>query len=156
RLRGFVMKALWWPYLILRKVSKLSSLGGAAVCVENAYRQLNLSLMRGEKLKKLRQANATIERGEVALFERYPLFHPFGDDMAETVHSSDDLKQWPDILVLLDVDEGTVAARRDEDDQDVLRSKVAAFREFREAGNIASRRTLVLRGDAPLSENVSR
>jgi thymidylate kinase len=155
-LRGCVMKTLWWPYLILRKICKAFALKAATVYIENSYRQLNLLLMRQEKVQKLGQANINIERGEIVLFERYPLFTPFGDDMEPSVHHSHSARQWPDIMVFLDIDEETAGSRRYEDDQDILISKVEAFRAFRDAGHIASPRTLVLRGDAPISENVSK
>ena len=76
----------------------------------------------------MQAAEQAARTGSVVLFERYPLFHPYGDDMQPTLHPNG--PRCPDILVLLDVAEATAIERRPDDDPETLRNKIQAFRQF--------------------------
>lgn len=156
RLRRVVMKLLWWPYLVLRKGSKLLGYSGGVALLESAYKRLNLRLMWGEKRRRLSQARRAVACGEVALFERYPLFYPYGDDMASSVHDADGVSVLPDLLVFLEVEPELVLQRREGDDKSVLIEKVRAFRQHREQYQLLGAEVLVLRGDASIEQNVAQ
>ncbi len=155
KLRRAVMNSLWLPYLALRKISKQVRWTSTVQRLEGAYRGLNLRLMWQEKRRKLDKAAAAVDAGEFVLFERYPLFYPYGDDMAKTVHAGRSRPEMPDLLIFIDVDPELILKRRLGEDQNVLFEKVQAFRRHREHLD-ASVEVLVLKGDAPLDANVTK
>ena len=156
KLRWLVMWGSWLPYMLARKACKIVGLTRAVAALESAYQGLDRRLMRGEKRRRLRSAGKAVERGEIVLFERYPLFHPFGDDMNPSVHLPPipEAKQ-PDILVLLDIDPETAFARRANEPRDLLTGKVNAFRHFANQNLRESIAVRVLADGAPVDANVA-
>ncbi len=128
KLRGTVMKGILVPYLALRKACRLLRWNGWVAGLERWYANTDRRLTRGEKLRRVQAAEQAARTGSVVLFERYPLFHPYGDDMQPTLHPNG--PRCPDILVLLDVAEATAIERRPDDDPETLRNKIQAFRQF--------------------------
>jgi hypothetical protein len=156
RVRGFVMWTLWCPYLVLRKVAKIIRWERAVSRIEALYSGLDSLLMRAEKRRRLVSARKILSQREIVLFERFPLFFPYGDDMADSVHEHDGGNGWgPDLLVLLDVDEATAMSRRPEDDRETLRRKVAAFRRFRDDPGNIGHEVIVLDAGAPVAANAA-
>ena len=156
KLRLVIMKPLRWPYLVLREACKLAGFSAGAVLLESAYKALNLKLMWGEKRRRLSLARRAMAVGEIALFERYPLFFPYGDDMANSVHNVSGVSAMPDLLVYLDAEPEVVIQRREGEDETVLLEKVRAFRQHRERCLSSGVQVLVLKGDASLEHNIAQ
>jgi|GEM_PF-3321710 len=155
RLRGAVMRTLWVPYLLMRKTFKITRWKWAVNHVELLYTGLDAFLMRAEKMRRLASACEASSRGEIVLFERYPLFYPYGDDMQKTVHTDGDTQQRkPDLLVLLDIDENIAFSRRPSDNRNILKSKIAAFRLFKKSLEGLEGEVIVLNAQVPVAVNV--
>lgn len=84
-------------------------------------------MVRRQKLRRLRTAGIDSCQGKTVLFERYPLFYPFGDDHQPSLHNG--AISLPDVLVLLEISESTALLRRAKDRADVISAKVRAFSE---------------------------
>ena len=155
-LRGVVMRSIWFPYLVTRKAFKIVGWRSAVSCIEVLYSCLNSSLMRAEKMRRLASARKAIARGEIALFERFPLFYPHGDDMPDSLHNGGTgQERGPDLLVLLDVAEDVAIARRPDDNHDILRKKIAAFQQFGAAPNLPDTEAIVLDANSPVAASLS-
>jgi len=123
--RRFLVKGLWFPYLLVRKSFKTLGWRRGQAATESLYKKLDLFLLRRQKMHRLREAELASRYGETVLFERYPLFCPFGDDHQPSLQRGS--ISMPDILVFLEVSESTALARRREDRREVIQAKVKAF-----------------------------
>ena len=154
KLRGLIMKLLLLPYLAVRKLFKLFGISALVEQTEKVYSRLDLWLMGDEKRRKFKRSASATSRGEIVLFERYPLFYPYGDDLKRTVHADKRSPVMPDLLVYLDIDPDSVLQRRKNEDQKLLLNKVKAFRSYRENLQIKDEKLLVLNGKTSIDENV--
>jgi thymidylate kinase len=155
RLRGAIMKSLWLFYLPIRKCFKIAHWRDGVRNIEALYSGLNQLLMHKEKQRRLRRSRKSLEKGEVVLFERFPLFFPYGDDMRRSVHdAADGSRVKPDLLFILNVTEKTACARRAGEDLATIKQKVADFRWFSENPGALSDRLVMLDGEASVQQNV--
>lgn len=127
-LRRMILDLSWWPYLLVRKLGKVLSLKGVVAGLERGYKRLDDGLSRREKRQRLQRADKLVENGGIALFERYPLFHPYGDDCVPSLNAPP-----PDMLVSLQTSTVDIIARRPENQPQLLQAKAAAFTAFTEA-----------------------
>lgn len=154
-LRGVVMKALWWPYLLLRKGCKVIGNSFGVRLLESAYNRLDQGFVHNQKRRRLERADRATKAGQIVLFERFPLFYPFGDDSAKGLHGVSVTPNAPDLFVFLDVDPSLLLKRRGVDSADILLRKQREFRAYRCEQQSQNKRLLAMRGDAPLDDNVS-
>lgn len=119
-----VSRGSWVPYLLVRKLFKVAGLRAAQSWFEERYLIFNQKFQRAQKSRRLLAAENASTNGHIVIFERYPLFTPFGDDLTPPIRQK---SQMPDLLVMLDVSEATALARRGDDPAEVIKAKVLTF-----------------------------
>ena len=152
--RGFIMKSLWPFYLVIRKCCKILRMDESRKVTEYFYSKLNEKLLLREKRAKLHRAKYVKKLGEIVLFERFPLFYPYGDDLPETVHQNTAPLEDVDLLVYIETELQQILHRRKGEDASILTKKFFAFKSSRNAFADEVDKIMVLNGNESLDQNI--
>ena len=151
RRRRFIYRIFWPPYLVIRKLFKILNLKSAQSSIEGLFTRFNESLVRQEKALRLGTAARAALEGHIVLFERYPLFTPFGDDLTPSL-----TQEMPDLLVMLDVSETTALDRREDDPEEDIKAKVVVFRDTATRLQAEGERVLICSENESVEERVAK
>ena len=127
---------------LLRRALELLNLPHLSKNLRRSYYALEQRLILAEKQSRYRAAKKAQTRGELVLFERFPLFDGYGDAAPDRTHDGQPLESplqiqyakfnRPDVLIALSVSE-ELALKRKNDSAHIsseLANKVKAFEQY--------------------------
>lgn len=156
RIRALYLRLFWYPYLVVRKIFKVLSMTSVVRSVENLFYGWNLRLMKYEKVRNLIYAEKCLSKGGLVIFERYPLFVKYGDDMLDSVIDyKSESYQAPDILVFIDAEVETVLQRRAGEDSSVISEKARVFRAYFNDWSLPGSELVTVKAESPVDKNLS-
>ncbi|MCZ6778484.1 MAG: hypothetical protein O7F16_05895 [Acidobacteria bacterium] len=161
-LRRLVHACAWPPYLVARKLLKISALASWAEALAERYRALEWTLIGREQLRRHRRGCRDVKNGRLVLYERFPLFPGPGDQGPKGGRNFEPGQQAslirhlsrPDLIFLLSVETDAAARRKADHDPAQLERGVREFDAFRRAHE-KDPRIVMLDGAAPLPDLVS-
>jgi hypothetical protein len=151
----------WFPYLVVRKGLQILTLRQAAGFIERLYFGFDNFLMSREKRCRFRAGQVAMARGEVVLFERFPVFEGAGDGgyvggcFEEAARRAYGDIGSPHALFVFSVAAAEAERRKPDHKPEVIRAKVFEFDRFI-AANKQDSSVVPLDGNAPLDENLDR
>ena len=115
-------------YLIVRKFFKIIGNRSAANFTDNFYTKIDGYMMDRDKRKRLKMGQNNVQEGGITIYDRFPLFSPYGDGLSVGRRIGKSYE--PDIIALIEVSSSVAKERRPYDSKERLIQKVTAFNDF--------------------------
>lgn len=151
-LRSWVRTITFPIFLATRKAFKILGNQNCAEFVERIFTDLDGRMTDRDKRTRLRAGSNYAKGGGLTIYERFPLFSPYGDGFVGNYQI--DTEQKPDLVVLISVNAEIARERRPTDLKKRLEAKIEAFDQFGSAERPCKEKLLHIDGAKPMSENV--
>ena len=139
-------------YLVSRKFFKIVGNKKGLQFVERIYIKLDAHMMDRDKRTRLRLGGNYASRGGVTIYERFPLFSPYGDGFMGDYQITTEHE--PALVVLIAVSAEVAEQRRPGDPKERLEAKVRAFNDFGGMEGSYKGKILHLDGTKPTLQSV--
>jgi hypothetical protein len=151
-LRSSVRTITMPMYLATRKFFRILGNKKCAEFVESIYTNLDDRMMDRDKRTRLRAGSNYAKIGGLTIYERFPLFSPYGDGFVGNYEI--DTEYQPDLVILISVGMEIARKRRPTDLRKRLEAKIEAFDQFGSVEGPCKHKLLHLNGAKPMLENV--
>lgn len=135
-LRTMLRYTIFPLFALLRRVVEIIRGRDGSKSLRDWYYDLEDRLIYTEKVSRYKRAKKALARGEIVLFERFPVFPGYGDGIPQGKEKDSTMKQsferfdLPDLLFALQIDASTAQARKIEHTASIIEEKVRAFDNF--------------------------